>query len=202
MLGGAPTILSATFAHLIRSTGESGVASFGMAFGAVMNIVLDPIFMFVLLPPGNEVMGAGICGLPGFCMISVSMISNCFLNALLSGIGSSAAVAGLGIVRKIDSLSYAVNQGITQGMLPLVGYCYASGNKKNEIGGWSFNCQYDTVFACRFVGVLVAGSAVGVSFYKRCCDGGIWSGIFKNPLPGYSDIFDYICDYCCISSGW
>ena len=37
-------------------------------------------------------------------------------------------MAGLGIVRKIDSLAYAVNQGITQGMLPLVAYSYAARN--------------------------------------------------------------------------
>ena len=59
-LGGVPTILSAAFSQLIRSTGESGVASFGMTLGAAMNILLDPLFMFVILPPRHEVMGASI----------------------------------------------------------------------------------------------------------------------------------------------
>lgn len=45
---------------------------------------------------------------------------------MIAEMGASAAVAGIGVVRKIDSLAYAVNQGITQGMLPIVAYCYAS----------------------------------------------------------------------------
>lgn len=49
-----------------------------------------------------------------------------FLNGMIADMGASSAVAGIGVVRKIDSFAYAVNQGITQGMLPIVSYCYAS----------------------------------------------------------------------------
>lgn len=59
VIGGIPTILSAVFAHLIRSTGQSKVASFGITLGAILNMVLDPLFMFVLLD-GQEVVGAAI----------------------------------------------------------------------------------------------------------------------------------------------
>lgn len=175
VLGGVPTVLAATLSNLIRATGQSHKAAVGMTLGAVLNIALDPLFMFVLLPQGNEVMGAAIatalsnavslayfvvyilrhrenetlsliltsgrgtgllladitkCGLPGFTMVALSMLSNCFLNATIAGFGGGTAVAGLGIVRKIDSLAYAVNQGITQGMLPLVAFCYASGRRE------------------------------------------------------------------------
>lgn len=60
VIGGLPTILSAVFAHLIRSTGKSKVASFGITIGAILNMVLDPLFMFVILPKGNEVIGAAV----------------------------------------------------------------------------------------------------------------------------------------------
>ncbi len=63
VLGCIPTVLSNMFGHLIRSIGSSKPAAFGMALGAVMNIALDPLFMFVLLPKGNEVMGAAIATL-------------------------------------------------------------------------------------------------------------------------------------------
>lgn len=171
VIGGIPTILSAVFAHLIRSTGQSKTASFGITVGAVLNMVLDPLFMFVLLPKGNEVIGAAIataisnvvamiyfivyilrsldnelfrfalekgaqikgtlldvlrCGIPSFFLLAAGQISNFFLNGMIAQMGASAAVAGIGVVRKIDSLAYAVNQGITQGMLPIVAYCYAS----------------------------------------------------------------------------
>lgn len=171
VFGAVPTILAPSFAHMIRASGNPKAASFGMILGALLNIALDPLFMFVLLPKGHEVTGAAVAtmlsnvvslvyflvfmasqgadngysfriysngrnksifsdvfcsGIPGFCMQAFAMFSNCFLNSMLSVLGSEA-VAGIGIVRKIDQLAFAVNQGITQGMLPLVAYCYSSG---------------------------------------------------------------------------
>ncbi len=173
VIGGIPTIVGPACGHLIRSMGHPKTASFGMILGGVLNIIFDPLFMFVLLPPGNEVAGAAMAtalsnfigliyfavylyhhqkdlddqkgrkkqpgagallydiakgGIPGFCMVALAMFSNCFLNSMISTLGSEA-VAGIGIVRKIDQLAYVVNQGVTQGMLPLVAYCYSSGRR-------------------------------------------------------------------------
>ena len=36
------------------------MAGFGITFGGLINIALDPLFMFVLMPRGCEVLGAGI----------------------------------------------------------------------------------------------------------------------------------------------
>lgn len=47
VVGALPTVMSAAFAHLIRAEGYSKAVSFGIAFGGVLNIVLDPIFIFV-----------------------------------------------------------------------------------------------------------------------------------------------------------
>ena len=60
VLGGIPTAMSALLSHLIRAEGRSFQASIGIALGGVFNIVLDPLFMFVILPPGNEALGAAI----------------------------------------------------------------------------------------------------------------------------------------------
>lgn len=46
-VGSVPTVLSATLAHLVRSEGYSGKAGIGVAFGGILNIVLDPIFIFL-----------------------------------------------------------------------------------------------------------------------------------------------------------
>ena len=46
--------------HLLRSAGYSKESGFGLALGGISNIILDPLFMFVLLPEGNEVTGAAI----------------------------------------------------------------------------------------------------------------------------------------------
>lgn len=58
--GGAATSLNALFAHLIRAEGRAMQASVGIALGGVLNIALDPLFMFVLLQPGQEALGAAL----------------------------------------------------------------------------------------------------------------------------------------------
>ncbi|MBQ8093366.1 MAG: hypothetical protein IJ242_07315 [Clostridia bacterium] len=56
--GGLFTSMNALLAHLIRSEGRAMHASFGIGLGGILNIILDPLFMFVLFPKGNELMGA------------------------------------------------------------------------------------------------------------------------------------------------
>lgn len=46
LIGSAPTVLSAELAHLVRTEGMSRQASFGIALGGILNIILDPLFMF------------------------------------------------------------------------------------------------------------------------------------------------------------
>ncbi len=63
VIGSAPTILALTLAHLLRNTGNAARASLGLSLGGVLNMLLDPLFMFVLLPRGNEVTGAALATL-------------------------------------------------------------------------------------------------------------------------------------------
>lgn len=56
-VGAVPTVLNAELAHLIRAEGYSAQAGFGVAFGGVLNIVLDPIFIFAFK---LEISGAAI----------------------------------------------------------------------------------------------------------------------------------------------
>lgn len=58
--GGIPTVLSNTLSSFLRSVGESRRAGIGITMGGVINILLDPLFMFVLLPDGMEIIGAGV----------------------------------------------------------------------------------------------------------------------------------------------
>ena len=58
--GAAPTVLSMTMGNLLRNVGCAKQAGFGVSLGGVINILLDPLFMFVLLPRGQEILGAGI----------------------------------------------------------------------------------------------------------------------------------------------
>lgn len=207
VIGGIPTILSSTLANLIRATGDAKSASVGITLGAVLNMALDPLFMFVLLPRGNEVTGAAIatalsnavsmiyflsyvwrrkgsdvfsfrarpqeesvlgdivkCGLPSFCLVGPSMLSNCFLNGMIATMGASAAVAGIGLTRKVDSLAYAINQGITQGMLPIVSYCYASRRTERMKKVVAFSAACTMVFSILWssISYLFAPQLIGL----------------------------------------
>ncbi|MBQ1372041.1 MAG: hypothetical protein IIY70_03830 [Oscillospiraceae bacterium] len=59
-LGGFCTVGSSLLAHLIRSEGNAAISGIGIILGGLLNIGLDPLFMFVLLPPGQEVLGAAL----------------------------------------------------------------------------------------------------------------------------------------------
>ena len=60
VVGAIPTLGNALCGHLVRSIGAAKEAGFGLSMGGVLNIILDPLFMFVLLPRGMEVTGAAI----------------------------------------------------------------------------------------------------------------------------------------------
>ena len=59
-IGGIPSTIGLTMSHLIRSAGYARESATGLAIGGIANIILDPLFMFVILPEGNEVTGAAI----------------------------------------------------------------------------------------------------------------------------------------------
>ncbi len=69
--GGIPATLNMTMAHMLRSEGRAKTASFGLGMGGVLNIFLDPLFMFVLLPAGMEVTGAAIATTLCTCIVTV-----------------------------------------------------------------------------------------------------------------------------------
>lgn len=68
VLGGIPTVLSNVLSNLIRSVGLSRQAGLGITLGGLINIGLDPLFMFVLLPKGSEVLGVGVATLLSNCI--------------------------------------------------------------------------------------------------------------------------------------
>ena len=60
VIGGIPTVLAMDMPMLLRNAGYAREAGFGVALGGILNILLDPLIMFVLLPEGCEVLGAGV----------------------------------------------------------------------------------------------------------------------------------------------
>ncbi len=63
VIGALPTVISQTMSSMLRNIGYSKEAAFGLGFGGILNVILDPIFMFVLLPDGYQVVGAAVATL-------------------------------------------------------------------------------------------------------------------------------------------
>ena len=75
VLGGVPTVLSNVLSNLLRSIGVSKQAGFGITMGGLINIVLDPLFMFVILPKGKEILGVGIATCLSNCIACIYFFS-------------------------------------------------------------------------------------------------------------------------------
>ena len=72
--GCLPALLSMILAHLLRNTGYSGTASFGLSMGGILNVLLDPLWMFVIMPRGKEVTGAAAATLISNCIACVYLL--------------------------------------------------------------------------------------------------------------------------------
>lgn len=68
IFGAIPTVLSNVMSNFLRSVGSSKEAGFGITLGGLLNILLDPLFMFVILPKGNKILGVGIATLLSNCV--------------------------------------------------------------------------------------------------------------------------------------
>lgn len=59
-IGGVFNVMSMVLSNLIRSVGYSKEAGIGISLGGVLNMILDPIFMFLVFPDGMQVTGAAV----------------------------------------------------------------------------------------------------------------------------------------------
>lgn len=101
VIGGLPAMLSMAMSHLLRSEGHGSKASFGLSMGGILNILLDPIFMFVLLPEGQEVAGAAIAtmisnviALLYYCVVYARIRSGSVLSVSLKRISAGIRYIG------------------------------------------------------------------------------------------------------------
>lgn len=74
VIGALPTVMSNTMSFMLRNVGYSKEAGAGLTMGGILNMVLDPIVMFVILPSGYEVMGAAIATLAANIVVCIYFI--------------------------------------------------------------------------------------------------------------------------------
>ena len=208
-IGGMATAMSTFLSHLIRSEGRSMEASAGIMLGGVMNIALDPLFMFVLLRPGNEIVGAAVAttlsnccslvffiavirrrrrqsalafkpsramldravisdvlsaGLPACLMTLMENISYAVLDHLMAAYGV-ACQAGLGVAKKINMLAHSIVRGMSQGVLPLIGYNYAAKNYRRMKQAIVYSGAMSVTLALLCMGAFLAFNRQLVSVF-------------------------------------
>lgn len=84
VLGALPTVLSSVMSAMLRNVGYSKEAAFGLGLGGILNVILDPLFMFVIMPNGYEVVGAALA----------TMLSN-----------TTAMIYYMGTYRKVQNIT-------------------------------------------------------------------------------------------------
>lgn len=123
-------------------------------------------------------------GIPASIQNLLNVTGMTVLNNFTSSYGSDA-VAAMGIVQKINMVPLYVALGLSQGIMPLVSYNYASGNI-TRMKKCIFFCGKD--YACFHArcncGILFRCGYADVAFYGKSGHRGLRNQISSRPLPG------------------
>ena len=189
--GGLPTILNMVLANIVRAQGDARIASIGMSLGGVLNIVLDPLFIFTmrlgvagaalstclsntaslvfllvhvvrsretslvkipLFPQHTEHrrrMEIYSIGTPAALQILLAAVSNAVLLRMMAGY-PVAAISGMGVMQKVESIPFQAVMGISSGVLPLIAYNFAAGNRERMHQAVRFALTRGIACACIF----------------------------------------------------
>ncbi|MBR5366781.1 MAG: hypothetical protein IK132_11110 [Clostridia bacterium] len=232
--GGVITAENTLMGHLIRAEGRSLAASVGIGMGGILNILLDPLFMFVIFPRGQEVRAAALAtllsnaaALAYFCLYYLSLkrrkittlslrprrltkpvvrgvlatgtpaclmtlcenLSYVVLDNLMAANGIPAQ-AGIGVAKKVNMLAHCMVRGMSQGVLPLIGYTWAAGmrDRMRRAVRLSAGASVGLAVLCMTVSLIFAvplvrlfnqhggeSVALGAHFLRILCVGGPFS---------------------------
>lgn len=106
--------------------------------------------------PGNVVTGILGVGIPASIQNLLNVVGSTILNNFTASYGA-VAVAAMGVSHKINMIPMQIALGFSQGIMPLVSYSYASGNRKRM--------KQAVLFA---LGIIIPGMA--------CVSLGYWLG--------------------------
>lgn len=132
VIGGIPATLSMAMSHLLRSEGHGSKASFGLSMGGILNIILDPVFMFVILPEGQEVVGAAVAtmlsnviALIYYCIVYYRIRTNSVLSVSVKYISAGVKYAGeilsVGFPSALSSILACVSIMVTNSLAAIHG---------------------------------------------------------------------------------
>ena len=78
---------------------------------------------------------------------------------------ADSAISGLGIAQKIEIIPFQVVQGISSGVLPLIAYNYASGDRKRMNDTVSFSIRLGLILSAAFFILIELGAPLIVRFF-------------------------------------
>ena len=136
--------------------------------------------------PANYTVKMGIpkevllVGLPSCVMNLMGVVSNITMNRLMASY-CNEAVAGIGIAKKVDMLAFAIATGMSQGVLPLIGYNYSAKNYRRMMDSVKTTFRYSMVFALTATAFLLT------------CAGPLVKAFIDDPLTvQYGQLFQRI----------
>lgn len=93
-------------------------------------------------------------GIPGALITVLMSVSNIVLNNYISIYGSDA-VASYGIAYKLDMVPILLSVGLSQGVAPLVGYCYGGNDRKKMYEIIKHTILYGVLMGAVFIAAFV-----------------------------------------------
>ncbi len=115
---------------------------------------LVPLSPKRFLPNAAMIRNVISIGIPGALITVLMSISNIVLNNYISIYGSDA-VASYGIAYKFDMIPILLSVGLSQGVAPLVGYCYGGNEKKRMSDIVKYTTLYGILMGAIFTAVFV-----------------------------------------------
>lgn len=110
----------------------------------------------------------GVCavGIPASIQNLLNVTGMSVLNNFTSAFGSNA-VAAMGIAQKINSVTVQIALGLSQGIMPLISYNYASGNIKRMKKTFFFTARIALVFLVLMEIAYYAGAPTWVGLFMQ-----------------------------------
>ncbi len=106
------------------------------------------------LPDAAMVRNVVSIGIPGALITVLMSVSNIVLNNYI-GIYGSDAVASYGIAYKLNMIPVLLSVGLSQGVAPLVGYCYGKNERKRMSDMVKYSALYGILTGAVFTTVFV-----------------------------------------------
>ena len=128
---------------------------------------LFPVSPRSFRPDRGMVGGVVTIGIPGALITVLLSVSNIVLNNYIAIYGSDA-VAAYGIAYKLDLVPIMLSVGLSQGIAPLIGYCFGAGQRERMARAMRLSILYGILLGGVFTALfLLAGRQLAAVFLHQ-----------------------------------